>query len=150
MSDYMPWQPMAPLPAEAVYTNETARARTDKGNKKGNKKGYSVPKVAGVGAAMAVLGVVAALTVWRGPRMLTLPLVLSMLSSALVMLVITAAGRKVLEKVASGSVWAVSRAVCATDDVVCKLRSVMAAGAVWALCLAASVALLVQVTARLN
>jgi hypothetical protein len=101
--------------------------------KKKPARGYSVAKVAGVGVAIAALATLFALTVWRGPRVLSAPLFLATLSSAIVVLVVTGAGGAALEKAARGSLWLVTRAVCAADDALCAVRSVYATALLWLL-----------------
>lgn len=113
------YEPRQPAPPEK---RKPARAR-----------GFSVAKVAGVGVAVAVLAALFALTLWKGPRVLSAPLFLSALSGALVVLVVTGAGGVALDKAARGSLWLVTRAVCAADDAVCAVRSMYATGLLWLL-----------------
>ena len=96
--------------------------------------GFSPAKVGGVGAGMAALLALLAFTMWRGPRGMSMPLFCSLLASALVLLVVTGAGAVAAERVATGSLWVVNKAVCTADDVVCAARARDATAWVGLLC----------------
>jgi hypothetical protein len=87
-------------------------------------RGYSVPKVATLGVALGVLGLLLAYTLTSGRnRWAATPLTMVILPIAVVMLVVTGAGAKIAEGTARATLWTVTRAVCAADDLVCKARA---------------------------
>lgn len=120
---FMNFSPVSWPGAASNDDPEVVLQQQPKAKPKKSGPGYSVPKVTGVAVAAGLLAVLFALNLWRGPRAANAPLFLCALSLAVVVLVVTQAGRRALQKMAEGSLWVVNRAVCAADDAVCAVRS---------------------------